>query len=137
MKKHFKTLIWLLLLLLSFLISTGADMAKPDTHGAEFIRYENGSISRIIKEITDDNGYMIGKGELGDLQDFEHLSELEVLDTIYFEVYYSERKKRFIYVREFNDIYTYIILNSRDKEHLNALAVETIDLIDNFELEFL
>ncbi|WP_028856052.1 hypothetical protein [Psychrilyobacter atlanticus] len=134
MKKYFKTLICIFFL--GSLVSIGADMAKP-THGAEFIRYENGSIGHIIKEITGDNGYLIGKGEIGDLQDFEHLSELEVLDTIYFEVYYSEGKKRFIYVREFNDIYTYIILNSRDKESLNALAIETIDLVNNFELEFL
>jgi hypothetical protein len=135
MKNYFKTLVCILLL--RSLVSTGADMPKPNTHGAEFIRDKNGSISRIIKEITDDNGYLIGKGEIGDLQNFEHLSELEVLDTIYFEVYYSEWKKRFIYVRESDDIYTYIILNSRDKESLNALAVETIDLVNNFELEFL
>ncbi|UUV18408.1 hypothetical protein NRK67_14095 [Fusobacteria bacterium ZRK30] len=135
MKKYFKTLICIFFL--GSLVLMGADMGKPDTHGAEFIRYENGSISHIVKEITDDNGYLIGKGEIGDLQDFERLSELEVLDTIYFEVYYSEGKKRFIYVHEFNDIYTYIILNSRDKESLNALAIETIDLVKNFELEFL
>lgn len=135
MKKYFKTLICTFFL--GALVLIGADMAKPDTHGAEFIRYENGSISHIIKEITDDNGYLIRKGDIGDLQDFKHLEKLGILDTIYFEVYYSEGKKRFIYVREFNDIYTYIILNSRDKESLNTLAIETIDLVKNFELEFL